>query len=34
MANTYTQLYAHFVFALKGKSNLISPKWKINCTNT
>ncbi|MFN8340248.1 MAG: IS200/IS605 family transposase [Cyclobacteriaceae bacterium] len=28
MANTYTQLYFHVVFAVKGRANLISPKWK------
>jgi len=28
MANTYTQLYVHVVFAVKGRSNLVSPKWK------
>src|SRR5690606_6233636 len=28
MANTYTQLYIHIVFALKGRANLISLKWK------
>jgi putative transposase len=28
MANTYTQLYFHVIFAVKGRSNLISPKWK------
>ena len=28
MANTYTQLYFHIVFAVKGRSNLISPTWK------
>jgi REP element-mobilizing transposase RayT len=28
MANTYTQLYVHVVFAVKGRENLISPKWK------
>jgi REP element-mobilizing transposase RayT len=29
MANTYTQLYVHIVFAVKGRSNLISADWKI-----
>ena len=29
MANTYTQLYFHVVFAVKGRANLISPKWKV-----
>lgn len=28
MANTYTQLYFHVVFAVKGRANLISTKWK------
>jgi REP element-mobilizing transposase RayT len=28
MANTYTQLYFHVVFAVKGRNNLISSKWK------
>jgi REP element-mobilizing transposase RayT len=28
MANTYTQLYVHVIFAVKGRSNLISIKWK------
>ncbi len=28
MANTYTQLYFHIVFAVKGRTNLISIKWK------
>ena len=28
MANTYTQLYFHIVFAVKGRQNLISKKWK------
>ena len=28
MANTYTQLYVHVVFAVKGRANLISLKWK------
>ena len=26
MANTYTQLYVHFVFAIKGKTNFIPSK--------
>jgi len=30
MANTYTQLYFHTVFAVKGRSNLISEKWKAS----
>ena len=28
MANTYTQLYFHLVFAVKGRQNLISIQWK------
>ena len=28
MANTYTQLYFHVVFAVKGRNNAISPNWK------
>lgn len=28
MANTYTKLYYHIVFAVKGRANLISIKWK------
>ncbi|MCX8480433.1 MAG: IS200/IS605 family transposase, partial [Sediminibacterium sp.] len=28
MANTYSQLYVHVVFAVKYRANLISPKWK------
>lgn len=28
MANTYTQLYVHVVFAVKGRANLISTQWK------
>lgn len=28
MANTYTQLYAHVVFAVKGRANQITPPWK------
>lgn len=28
MSNTYTQLYVHVVFAVKGRANLISLKWK------
>jgi len=26
MANTYNQVYLHFVFAVKGRQNLLSPK--------
>jgi REP element-mobilizing transposase RayT len=28
MPNTYTQLYVHVVFAVKGRANLISKPWK------
>jgi REP element-mobilizing transposase RayT len=28
MANTYTQLYFHIVFAVKGRRNLINSSWK------
>ena len=28
MANTYTQLYFHVVFAVTGRDNAISPNWK------
>ena len=28
MANTYTQLYFHVVFAVKHRNNLILPAWK------
>lgn len=28
MANTYTQLYFHIVFAVKGRANLVSIKWR------
>lgn len=28
MADTYSQIYVHVVFAVKGRANLISPKWK------
>lgn len=28
MANTYTQLYIHVVFAVKGRANLILKNWK------
>lgn len=28
MANTYTQIYIHIVFAVKGRQNLISKIWK------
>ncbi|HSY75459.1 MAG TPA: IS200/IS605 family transposase [Bacteroidia bacterium] len=29
MADTYAQIYIHIVFAVKGKDNSISPRWKI-----
>ncbi len=28
MANTYTQLYFHIVFAVRGRRNLMSKKWR------
>jgi REP element-mobilizing transposase RayT len=28
MANTYTQLYIHVVFAVKGRANVISKSWR------
>lgn len=28
MANTYSQIYIHIVFAVKGRQNLISKEWK------
>ena len=28
MADTYSQIYIHVVFAVKGRDNLISKKWK------
>lgn len=28
MANTYTQIYVHVVFSVKGRQNLIQKKWK------
>ena len=30
MPNTYTQLFAHVVFAGRGRANLISSKWRDN----
>jgi putative transposase len=30
MANTYTQLYAHIVFAVGGRTSVISTRWKDN----
>ena len=28
MANTYTQIYIHYVFAVQNRLSLINPKWK------
>ncbi|MFV8358204.1 IS200/IS605 family transposase, partial [Flavobacterium sp. XS1P32] len=28
MANTYSQIYIQIVFAVKGRQNLISSKWR------
>jgi len=28
MANTYSQLYYHIVFAVRGRANIISAKWR------
>ena len=28
MAGTYSQIYLQVVFAVKGRENLISPKWR------
>ncbi|MGK9477966.1 IS200/IS605 family transposase [Melioribacter sp. OK-6-Me] len=28
MPGTYSQIYIHIVFAVKGRENLISPEWK------
>ena len=28
MANTYTQLYVHLIFAVKGRQNLMAKSWK------
>ncbi len=30
MANTYTQLYVHFVFAVQNRLALISPRWEAD----
>jgi len=30
MANTYTQLYIHFVFAVQNRISLINPKWQTD----
>ncbi|WP_366841277.1 hypothetical protein [Lacinutrix sp.] len=29
MANTYTQLYFHIVFSVKGRNDLTSKKWEV-----
>jgi len=29
MANTYSQIYLHFVFAVQNRVSLISPKWQV-----
>jgi REP element-mobilizing transposase RayT len=29
MANTYTQIYLHLVFSVKGRQNLIQKSWKV-----
>lgn len=29
MAHTYTQIYHHIIFAVKGRLNLISPNWEV-----
>lgn len=28
MANTYSQIYLHFIFAVQNRTSLISPVWK------
>ena len=30
MADTFTQIYIHVVFSVKGRENLVSRKWKID----
>ena len=30
MANTYSQIYLHFVFAVQNRISLISPKWQVD----
>lgn len=30
MANTYTQLYIHYVFVVKFRNGQINPNWKLN----
>lgn len=34
MANTYTKLYVHIVFAVKGRTNFISKRWEETLINT
>ena len=28
MANTYSQIYLHFIFAVQNRMSLINPKWQ------
>ena len=28
MANTYTQIYMHVIFAVKGRESMIRPEWQ------
>ncbi len=28
MSDTYTQIYIHIIFSVKGRNNLISPLWE------
>ena len=30
MANTYSQVYLHFVFAVQNRLSLINPKWEVD----
>lgn len=30
MANTYSQIYLHFVFAVQNRISLINPKWQVD----
>ncbi|MDP4238642.1 MAG: IS200/IS605 family transposase [Bacteroidota bacterium] len=30
MANTYSQIYLHFVFAVQNRMSIISPKWQAD----
>lgn len=34
MPNTYTQLYIHFVFAVKYRMAVIQTEWKMICIAT